>query len=137
VRFLDADALSKWIPPNGFTCKVHHQDAKGRWHVQDVVHQFHDAEGPFVSAARTRNWCPAERLRYTDKFRRPETCPGEIQVTITLKKVMVGTEVNIEQAGIPAAIPPEMCYPRLAGVTGQPGCARRAGDSELNGRVGN
>ncbi len=106
--FLEADALAKWLPPNGFTCTVHHQEPKVggtfkmsfRNFTNDKSHSF---GGEYVELV------PGEKLRYTDKFDDPNL-PGEIVVTVTLKKVMVGTEVNIEQAGIPDAIPPEACY---------------------------
>jgi len=106
--FLEAGALSKWIPPNGYTCKVHHQDAKVGGTYRMSFTNFtngksHSFGGTYLELV------PGERLRYTDKFDDPNL-PGEIQVTITLKKVLVGTEVNIEQAGVPAVIPPEMCY---------------------------
>ena len=106
--FLDADALSKWIPPNGYTCKVHHQDAKVGGIFRMSFTNFtngksHSFGGTYLELV------PGGKLRYTDKFDDPNL-PGEMQVTITLKKVLVGTEVNIEQAGVPAVIPPEMCY---------------------------
>ena len=106
--FLNADALSKWIPPNGYTCKVHHQDAKvgGTYRMSFTNFtngQSHAFGGTYLELVS------GEKLRYTDKFDDPNL-PGEIQVTITLKKVLVGTEVNIEQAGVPALIPAEMCY---------------------------
>ena len=106
--FLEAGALSKWISPNGYTCKVHHQDAKVGGTYRMSFTNFtngksHSFGGTYLELV------PGERLRYTDKFDDPNL-PGEIQVTITLKKVLVGTEVNIEQAGVPAVIPPEMCY---------------------------
>ena len=105
---LNADALSKWIPPNGYTCKVHHQDAKvgGTYRMSFTNFtngQSHAFGGTYLELVS------GEKLRYTDKFDDPNL-PGEIQVTITLKKVLVGTEVNIEQAGVPAVIPVEMCY---------------------------
>lgn len=106
--FLDADALSKWIPPNGYTCKVHRQDARVGGSYQMSFTNFtngkaHSFGGTYLELV------PGEKLRYTDKFDDPNL-PGEIQVTIILKQVSVGTEVHIEQAGVPAVIPPEMCY---------------------------
>ena len=106
--FLDADAMSKWLPPYGFTGKVHHIDAKvgGTFRMSftnfttDKSHAF---GGNYLELV------PHERLRYTDKFDDPNL-PGEMQVTVTLKKVSVGTEVNIVQEGIPAVIPVEACY---------------------------
>ena len=106
--FIEADALAKWLPPTGFTCPVHHQDAKVGGTFKMSFRNFttghgHSFGGEYVELV------PGERLRYTDKFDDPNL-PGEIVVTVTLRKVLVGTEVNIEQAGIPDAIPPEACY---------------------------
>jgi uncharacterized protein YndB with AHSA1/START domain len=106
--FLDADAKAKWLPPYGFTCKVHHLDAKvgGSYKMSFTnftTGQSHAFGGTYVELV------PHERIRYTDKFDDPNL-PGELQVTIILKKVSVGTELNIEQAGVPAVIPAEMCY---------------------------
>ena len=106
--FLDADAKAKWLPPCGFTCKVQHMEAKvGGTYKMSFTNfttgQSHSFGGTYVEMV------PHERLRYTDKFDDPNL-PGELQVTIILKKVSVGTELNIEQAGVPAVIPTEMCY---------------------------
>jgi uncharacterized protein YndB with AHSA1/START domain len=106
--FLEADALAKWLPPNGFACTVHHLEAKvgGTFKMSFrnfTTSQSHAFGGTYLELV------PHERLRYTDKFDDPNL-PGEIQVTVTLKKVSVGTEVDIVQAGIPDAIPPEACY---------------------------
>ena len=106
--FLDADALAKWLPPYGFTCKVHHLDAKiGGTHKLSFTNfgtgHSHSFGGTYVELV------PHERIRYTDKFD-DANLPGEMSVTINLKKVACGTELNIEQAGVPAVIPPEMCY---------------------------
>ncbi|MDB6170310.1 MAG: Activator of Hsp90 ATPase 1 family protein [Verrucomicrobia bacterium] len=106
--FLDADALAKWLPPNGFTAKVHHLDAKvGGAHRMSFTNFTtgggHSFGGTYLELV------PHERLRYTDKFDDPNL-PGELQVTVTLKKVSCGTEVNIVQEGVPAVIPPEACY---------------------------
>ncbi|MCC6682096.1 MAG: SRPBCC family protein [Phycisphaeraceae bacterium] len=106
--FLDADAMTKWLPPNGFTCKVHHLDAKvgGRFKMSFTnftTGKSHSFGGEFLELK------PHERIRYTDEFDDPNL-PGTIQVTITLKPVTVGTELNITQAGIPDVIPPEACY---------------------------
>src|SRR5258707_8527269 len=106
--FIEADAMAKWLPPNGFTCTVHHFDAKVGGTFKMSFRNFttgmsHSFGGEFLELM------PGERLRYTDKFDDPNL-PGEIQVTVTLRKVSVGTEVNIEQAGIPDAIPVEECY---------------------------
>ena len=106
--FLDADALAKWIPPYGFTCKVHHLDAKiGGTHKLSFTNfgtgHSHSFGGTYVELV------PHERIRYTDKFD-DANLPCEMSVTINLKQVACGTELNIEQAGVPAVIPPEMCY---------------------------
>jgi uncharacterized protein YndB with AHSA1/START domain len=106
--FLEAEALAKWIPPYGFTCKVHHLDAKvGGTHRMSFTNfgtgGGHSFGGTYLELV------PHEKLRYTDKFDDPNL-PGEMTVTVTLKKVICGTEVNIEQAGVPAVIPAEMCY---------------------------
>lgn len=106
--FLDADAMAKWLPPNGFTCKVDHLDAKVGGSYKMTFTNFttgksHSFGGTYLELK------PHERIRYTDKFDDPELA-GEIQTTITLKKVSCGTEVNIVQEGIPSAIPAEACY---------------------------
>jgi uncharacterized protein YndB with AHSA1/START domain len=105
--FLDADALAKWLPPNGFTGKVHHLDAKvgGTYRMSFTnfaTGMSHSFGGTYLELV------PHERIRRADKFDDPNL-PGEMQVTITLKKVSCGTELNIEQAGIPDVIPPEAC----------------------------
>lgn len=106
--FLNPDAMAKWFPPNGFTCKVDHMDAK-------VGDTFKMSFTNFTTGKSTsfggeyRELVPYERLRLTDKFDDPNL-PGEIQLTVTLKKVSLGTELNIVQEGIPAAIPLEACY---------------------------
>jgi uncharacterized protein YndB with AHSA1/START domain len=106
--FLDPDAMAKWLPPNGFTGKVHHFDAKvgGSYKMSFTnfsTGQSHAFGGQFLELA------PHERIRYTDKFEDPGL-PGEMQTTVSLKKVSVGTELNITQEGIPEAIPAEACY---------------------------
>ena len=106
--FLDADAMAKWLPPNGFTCKVHHLEAKlgGSYKMSFTnfaTGKSHSFGGTYLELK------PYERIRYTDKFDDPNM-PGEIQTTITLKKVSCGTEVSIVQEGVPAAIPAEACY---------------------------
>ena len=106
--FLDADAKAKWLPPNGFACTVHHLEPRTGGSFKMSFRNFttgesHSFGGEYVELV------PNERLRYTDKFEDPGL-PGDIQVTVTLGKVSVGTEVHIEQAGIPDAIPPEACY---------------------------
>ncbi|MER9629899.1 SRPBCC family protein [Mesorhizobium sp. M0296] len=106
--FLEADALAKWLPPNGFTCTVHHFEAKVGGTFKMSFRNFttgdsHSFGGEYVELV------PNEQLRYTDRFDDPNLA-GEIEVTVTLKNVSVGTEVNITQAGIPDAIPVEACY---------------------------
>ncbi len=106
--FLDADAMAKWLPPNGFTGKVHQLEAKvGGAHKMSFTNfttgQSHSFGGTFVELV------PHERIRYTDKFDDPNL-PGELQVTVNLRKVSVGTELNITQEGVPEAIPSEACY---------------------------
>ena len=106
--FLEPDALSKWIPPNGFTCKVHHMDAKVGGTYRASFTNFSTSKAHSFGGTY-RELVPGKKLRYTDKFEDPNMS-GEIEVTIILKKVLCGTEVAITQAGIPAVIPPEMCY---------------------------
>ena len=106
--FLDADAMAKWLPPNGFTGKVHHMDAKvgGTYRMSFTnfgTGQSHSFGGTYLELA------PHERIRYTDKFDDPNL-PGEMQATISLKPVSCGTELNIVQEGLPGVIPPEACY---------------------------
>jgi len=106
--FLDPHALTKWLPPNGFTCKVHQLDATaGGTHRMSFTNfcngQTHSFGGTYLELV------PHERLRYTDKFD-DAGLPGEMTVTITLKKVSVGTDLRIAQAGLPDVIPPESCF---------------------------
>ncbi|HEY9685587.1 MAG TPA: SRPBCC family protein [Coleofasciculaceae cyanobacterium] len=106
--FLDADAMVKWLPPNGFTGKVHHMDAKVGGTFKMSFTNFtsgksHSFGGEYLELK------PHELIRYTDMFDDPNL-PGEIQVTVSLKQVSCGTEINITQAGIPEVIPPEACY---------------------------
>jgi len=106
--FLDPDAMVKWLPPHGFTGKVHHIDAKvGGSHKMSFTNfttgKSHSFGGTYLELV------PNERLRYTDKFD-DTNLPGEMQVTITLRAVFCGTELNVTQEGIPAVIPAEACY---------------------------
>ena len=106
--FLEPAAVCKWLPPNGFTCTVHRMEAQvGGTHKMSFTNfstgGSHSFGGTYVELV------PNERIRYTDQFDDPNL-PGQMQTTITLKKVVVGTEINIVQEGIPAAIPPEGCY---------------------------
>jgi len=106
--FTEADAMTKWLPPHGFTAKVHHMDAKvgGTFSMSFTnftTGQAHSFGGSYLELV------PHERIRDTDKFDDPNL-PGELQVTVTLKKVSCGTELNVVQDGIPDVIPPETCY---------------------------
>ena len=106
--FIDADAMAKWLPPNGFTGKVHSIDAKvgGRFKMSFTnfsANQSHSFGGEFLEMK------PAEKIRYTDEFDDPNL-PGVIIVTVLLKKVSCGTELNVTQENVPEIIPPEMCY---------------------------
>jgi uncharacterized protein YndB with AHSA1/START domain len=106
--FLDPDAMAKWLPPHGFTGKVHALDARvgGQYRMSFTNFangQCHTFGGTYVELV------PQERIRYTDRFDDPNL-PGEIQVTISLKRVACGSELHVKQEGVPAAIPAEMCY---------------------------
>lgn len=106
--FLDPDALVKWLPPNGFTGKLHRNDTKVGGGYSMTFTNFSSGKGHSFSATYTE-LTPHERIRHTDRFDDPNL-PGEMQVTITLKKVLVGTELSILQEGLPDAIPTEACY---------------------------
>jgi uncharacterized protein YndB with AHSA1/START domain len=106
--FLDADAMAKWIPPYGFTCKVHHMDAKVGGTFKMSFTNFSTGQGHSFGGAY-RELVPSERLVYTDKFDDPNL-PGEMLVTVTFKPVLCGTELHVVQEGIPEVIPLEMCY---------------------------
>jgi uncharacterized protein YndB with AHSA1/START domain len=106
--FLDGDAMVKWLPPNGFTAKVHHADARAGGSYKMSFTNFttgksHSFGGEYVELV------PQERIRYTDKFDDPNL-PGTMHVTIAFKKVFCGTELNITQEGVPDVIPAEACY---------------------------
>src|SRR5688500_1045774 len=106
--FLDPDAMAKWLPPNGFTGKVHRMDARvgGAYKMSFTnfgTGKSHAFGGQYLELV------PGERLRYTDQFDDPNL-PGQMVTTVTLKKVSAGTELNIVQEGIPEVIPAEMCY---------------------------
>jgi uncharacterized protein YndB with AHSA1/START domain len=105
--FLDADALAKWLPPNGFTCKVHHLDAKVGGTFRMSFTNFSSAKSHSFGGTYLE-LTPHERIRYTDKFDDPNL-PGEMLVTVTLTKVACGTELNVVQEGIPDVIPPSAC----------------------------
>jgi uncharacterized protein YndB with AHSA1/START domain len=106
--FLDADALSKWLPPYGFTCRVQHLDARVAGTFKMSFHNFSTGNGHSFGG-EYRELVPDKLIRYTDKFDDPNL-PGEIQVTVSLQPVSCGTELSIVQEGIPAVIPVEMCY---------------------------
>lgn len=106
--FVEADALAKWLPPNGFTCTVHEFEAKVGGTFRMSFRNF-TTGGSHAFGGEYLELVPGERLRYTDRFDDPNL-PGEIQVTVTLKKVMVGTEIDITQESIPDLIPVEACY---------------------------
>ena len=106
--FLDPDAMARWLPPHGFTGKVHEMDSRVGGGYRMSFTNFgtghaHAFGGKYVELT------PNERIRYTDRFEDPNL-PGEMQVTISFRKVLVGTDLTIVQEGIPAAIPVEMCY---------------------------
>lgn len=106
--FLEADAMNKWLPPNGFTCKVHHMDPNvgGKFRMSFTnftTGKTHSFGGEYLELV------PNELIRYTDRFDDPNL-PGVMHVTVAIKAVSVGTEINIEQAGIPSVIPVEACY---------------------------
>ena len=106
--FLDADAMAKWLPPNGFTGKVHHLDARVGGTYKMSFTNFttghsHSFGGEYVELI------PNERLRYTDRFEDPNM-PGQMQTTVSIKQVSCGVELHVTQEGIPPMIPVEMCY---------------------------
>ena len=106
--FLDANAMVKWLPPNGFTGQIHHLDARvgGAYSMSFTnftTEKSHSFGGEYLELM------PNERIRHTDRFDDPNL-PGAMQTTITLKQVSVGTELNIVQEGVPAVIPAEACY---------------------------
>lgn len=106
--FLEPEAIAKWIPPDGFTCKVHHMDVNvGGTYKMSFTNfttgKSHSFGGTYVELI------PGQRIRYTDKFDDPHL-PGEMTATIEFKKVLCGTELSIIQEGVPEVIPAEMCY---------------------------
>ena len=106
--FLNPAAMAKWLPPYGFTCTVHHMDAKVGGTFEMSFENFttgvaHSFGGEYLELV------PGQLLRYTDKFEDPNM-PGVLGVTVSLKAVLCGTEINVVQSGIPAVIPTEMCY---------------------------
>ena len=106
--FIEPDALAKWVAPHGFTCEVHHLDAKAGGTFKMSFRNFatgsrHAFGGEYLELA------PFERIRYTDRFDDPGL-PGQMGVTVSLRQVTCGTDLDVVQAGIPEAIPVEMCY---------------------------
>ena len=106
--FLEASAIAKWLPPHGFTCDVHHLDARVGGTFRMSFHNFstgngHSFGGEYVELL------PGELIRYTDRFDDPNL-PGVMAVTVSLRPVLCGTELTITQSGIPDAVPLEMCY---------------------------
>ncbi|HTK80099.1 MAG TPA: SRPBCC family protein [Rhizomicrobium sp.] len=106
--FTEADAMAKWLPPDGFTCTVHHFEPKAGGTFKMSFRNFttgasHSFGGEYMELV------PGQRIRYTDTFDDPNL-PGTMKVTVTLKAVSVGTEIEIVQDGIPDLIPPEACY---------------------------
>ncbi len=106
--FLEPDAIARWLPPNGFTCKVHHMEPKTGGTFKMTFTNFttgssHSFGGEY------RELVPNERICYTDKFDDPNL-PGEMLTTVILKQVSAGTEINIVQEGVPVVIPPDACY---------------------------
>lgn len=106
--FIDADALVKWMAPHGFTAKVHHLDARVGGGYRMSFTNFnsgksHSFGGTYLELV------PGERMRYNDQFDDPNL-PGEMEMTLTLRKVLCGTDLEIVQTGVPAAIPVEFCY---------------------------
>jgi uncharacterized protein YndB with AHSA1/START domain len=106
--FLDADALSKWLPPNGFTGKVHHLDARVGGSFKMAFTNFTNGKS-HAFGGEYLELVPPERLRYTDRFDDPNL-PGVMQVTVTLRAVSCGTELSVVQEGVPGVIPAEACY---------------------------
>ena len=106
--FLDADAMAKWLPPYGFTCKVQHLDAKVGGTFRMSFTNFTNGQGHSFGG-EYRELVPFEKIRYTDKFDDPNL-PGEMLTTVTLKKMLCGTELSVVQEGVPEMIPVEMCY---------------------------
>ena len=114
--FLDADAMAKWLPPHGFTCKVHHMDVRVGGSFRMSFTNFGQGSG-HTFGGEYLELVPNERIRYTDAFDDPNL-PGEIRVTVLLRPVVCGTEIDIVQEGIPAVIPVAMCYLRAVAPGG-------------------
>ena len=106
--FLEAEALAKWLPPHGFTCQVHHLDARVGGTFRMSFRNFSSGQG-HAFGGEYLELVPGVSIRYTDRFDDPNL-PGEIQVAVSLQRVSCGTDVQIVQSGLPAVIPVEMCY---------------------------
>jgi uncharacterized protein YndB with AHSA1/START domain len=106
--FLEPDAMIKWLPPHGFTCKVQHMEARVGGSFRMTFHNFSSGNGHSFGGEYLE-LVPNERIRYTDSFDDPNL-PGTLEVTVSLKPVLCGTELSIAQTGIPEVIPLEMCY---------------------------
>jgi uncharacterized protein YndB with AHSA1/START domain len=106
--FVEAGAMAKWIPPYGFTCEVHHMEPRVGGTFRMTFRNFSSGSGHSFGGEYVE-LIPNERIRYTDRFEDPNL-PGVLEVTVSLKPVLCGTELGITQSGIPDAIPLEMCY---------------------------
>lgn len=106
--FIDPDAMCKWLPPNGFTAKMHSMDARVGGGYRMSFTNFANG-GSHAFGGKFLEMTPGKKLRYTDKFE-DANLPGEMTVTVTFERVSVGTELSITQEGVPAVIPPEACY---------------------------
>lgn len=106
--FLDADAMAKWLPPYGYTCRVYHMDAKAGGAYRMSFTNFATGQEE-AFGGKYDELVPFERIVYTDQFEDPNL-PGEMRTTVTLRQVPSGTELNIVQEGLPEAIPVDMCY---------------------------
>jgi len=106
--FLDAGAMCKWLPPHGFTCTVHHLDARVGGSFRMSFHNFSTGQG-HAFGGEYLELVPGELIRYTDRFDDPNL-PGVMQVAVALRQVSCGTDIGITQDGVPAVIPLEMCY---------------------------
>ena len=106
--FLDAEAMAKWLPPHGFTCRVQQMDARVGGSYRMSFTNFRSGNS-HAFGGEYRELVPSERIRYTDRFDDPNL-PGEMLTTVTLRAVLCGTELAIVQEGLPEVIPVEMCH---------------------------
>ena len=106
--FLDPDAMAKWLPPYGFTCKVHHMDARVGGTFRMSFTNFSNGQG-HTFGGEYLELVPSEKILYTDKFDAPNL-PGTMRTLVTFRPVICGTELSVVQDGVPEAIPVEMCY---------------------------